>query len=90
MQQLPGWKPMTALGICLASTGAAMFGLSVLVGFIYDWLGGRSAAVGWSLISGLGYGFQLGVLGSVICVASVAAEWFVRRARACPVWGAAR
>jgi hypothetical protein len=90
MKQLPGWKPMTALGIFLASAGVLIFGLSVAVATLYAWVDSDPNALGWGLIAGMGYGFQLAFLGSLVCILSLAGEWFVRRARGCPLWSAAR
>ena len=97
MRRLPGWRPITALGLVLALAGSAL----VAVGFfcasflaLLAAIGGSASVVGafgvWAVWAPMGYGAQLALLGCGISVLSIGGHWFIGRVRSCPLWRSAR
>lgn len=89
VSRLPGWSVTTALGLGVAATGLVLFMAGLCFGFADAALGSKSTDADFWVLAGLGYGIQLGVLGSGITLVSLGIHWLHRRLRKCRVWRSA-
>lgn len=81
---------MTFVGLGFMAIGVTLFAFTACAAFVYWAVGSASAEGGLALMAGLGYGFQLGVLGCLIVLLSLGLAWFSQRVRTCSVRSSAQ